>query len=92
MDTDFWVIQTTHGMYRVDEDTAMYVRQQVRAVDGVPDSANHEIEFKDMADSRIYIVVGTYLGIVESTAEQRRWDRKMNEALDEEKRQDGWSD
>lgn len=88
MDTDFWVIMATCGQFRVSEATADRVRQVVAQYAGKPYQENQEIEFIDLAGSLSVIVVASYLGILESTAEQRRWDRQMNAKLDEEKEQD----
>jgi hypothetical protein len=88
MDTDFWVVLTGAGPYRVTEQTAVEVRAEVARHAGKPAQENQELAFTDLADSRCYVPLGTYLGIVESTAEQRRADRQLNKAIDKEKEED----
>lgn len=88
MDTDFWVVHTTHGQYRVDTHTASELRAKVAHYAGKPYQENQELSFEDAAGSQVYIVLATYLGVLESTREQRAWDRDFNRRLDVEKDED----
>lgn len=88
MDTNFWVVHTTHGPYRVDERTANTIRAKISGFVGMPYQENQEIGFVDAAGSQCYIVLATYLGCLESTKEQRAYDRILGAQLDKEKEDD----
>lgn len=88
MDTNFWVVHTTHGPYRVDAQTASTIRAKVAEFAGLPHQENQEISFEDSAGSQCYIVLATYLGVLESRKEHRAHDRRLNAELDKEKNDD----
>lgn len=92
MDTNFWVICTSSGMFRVDEETWKEFRVKMRSIAGLPHQNNTEIEFTDIAGSQIVVYAGAVHCTIESTVEQRALDRRINEALDEESKKQPWED
>lgn len=88
LDTNFWVIMTTAGQFRVNEQTVVDIRAEVARYAGKAHQENVELSFTDIANSQCYVVLASYLGILESTPEQRAYDRRLNKALDKEKEED----
>ena len=77
---DYWVIRGPWGLVLVTPEVALYVLNQWQR--RLPP---RWIEFYDLAGSHVVLRTRTIEMIVECTAEQRAWDRRLAQLVEEEK-------
>lgn len=84
---DYFVLSAECGSWVV---STMMVRAIESALDAWP--APRWIRFVDLSGSRVRVRASTLHYIVQSTAEQRAFDRRLSRAVREERRADDWDD